>query len=207
MVSEKQISRALRFAKAALARRFGEEESQGILAAMRSNFAILAPCVPELKAPTSQMTLRIAVDSLAFYHGLPADAPQAERLDLVQSFVNIWMDGQFDRWIARKVYANRTLHFLFRRWWFWSANRVDDADGWRFQLTPPEKGLFYGVDVTRCGIVDYLVKQGAAELAPILCRGDFHITKYLPRGIEFERTRVIAEGSERCDFRYYFAGR
>jgi hypothetical protein len=63
------------------------------------------------------------------------------------------------------------------------------------------------VDVTRCGIVDYLVKQDAAELAPILCRGDFHITKYLPQGIAFNRTRVIAEGGEYCDFRYYFARR
>lgn len=207
MVPEKQISRALRFAKAAVARRFGEEESQGILAAMRRNFAILAPGVPELKAPSSQMTLRIAVDSLAFYRGLPADVPEAERLELVQSFVNSWMDGQFDRWIARKVYANRTLHLLFRRWWFRSANRADDPDGWRFQLTPPEKGLFYGMDVTRCGIVDYLVKQSAPELAPILCRGDFQITKYLPRGIEFKRTRVIAEGGEYCDFRYYSTGR
>jgi hypothetical protein len=207
MVSEKQISRAVGFAKPVVTPRFGEDTSQSILAAMRNNFAILAPSVPELKAPTSQMTLRIAVDSLAFYRALPADVPQAERLDLVQSFVNSWMDGQFDRWIARKVYANRTLHLLFRRWWFWSANRVDELDGWRFQVTPPEKSLFYGVNVTRCGTVNYLVKQGTPELAPIMCRGDFHILKYLPQGIEFKRTHVIAEGGEYCDFRYYFTGR
>jgi hypothetical protein len=97
MVSDKQISRAMRFARAVVAPRFGEEESQSILAAMRNNFAILAPSIPELGAPTSQMTLRIAVDSLVFYRALPADVPQAERLDLVQSFVNNWMDGQFDR--------------------------------------------------------------------------------------------------------------
>ena len=203
MISEKQISRAVRFAGPVLAQRFGEDKSRRILAAMRDNFAALAPSVPELKAPTSRMTLRIAVDSLAFYRALPADVPQAERLQLVQSFVNNWMDGQFDRWIARKAYANRTLHLLFRRWWFRSANRVDELDGWRFEMAPPEKGLFYGVNVTRCGIVNYLVNQGVPELAPIMCRGDFHITKYLPAGIEFKRTQVIAEGGEYCDFRYY----
>lgn len=203
MVSEKQISRALRFAEPVVAPRFGEDKSQSILAAMRDNFAILAPSIPGLKAPTSQMTLRIAVDSLAFYRALPAAVPQAEKLGLVQSFVNNWMDGQFDRWIARKFYAQRTLHLLFRRWWFRSANRVDELDGWRFQMTSPEKNLFYGVNVTRCGVVNYLVKQSAPELAPIMCRGDFQITKYLPQGIEFKRTQVIAEGGEYCDFRYY----
>ena len=203
MVSEKQISRAVRFAGPVLAQRFGEDKSQRILAAMRSNFAELASSVPELKAPTSRMTLRIAVDSLAFYRALPTDVPQAERLQRVQSFVDNWMDGQFDRWIARKAYANRTLHLLFRRWWFRSANRVDELDGWRFEMAPPEKGLFYGVNVTRCGMANYLVNQGVPELAPIMCRGDFHITKYLPEGIEFKRTQVIAEGGEHCDFRYY----
>jgi hypothetical protein len=190
MISEKQISRAVRFAGPVLAQQFGEDESHRILAAMRGNFAALAPSVPRLKAPTSRMTL-------------PADVPQAERLQLVQSFVNNWMDGQFDRWIARKAYANRSLHLLFRRWWFRSANRVDELDGWRFEMAPPEKGLFYGVNVTRCGIVNYLVNQGVPELAPIMCRGDFHITKYLPRRVEFKRTQVIAEGGEYCDFRYY----
>ena len=203
MVSEKQISRAVRFAGPVLEQRFGEDESQRILAAMRNNYAALAPSVPRLKAPTSRMTLRIAVDSLAFYRALPTDVPQAERLQLVQSFVNHWMDGQFERWISRKVYANQTLHLFFRRWWFRSANRVDELDGWRFQLTAPEKKLFYGVNVTRCGIVHYLVAQGAPELGPIICRGDFQITKYLPRGVEFKRTQVIAEGGEYCDFRYY----
>ena len=127
MVSEKQISRAVGFAKPVVTPRFGEEKSQSILAAMRNNFAILAPSVPELKTPTSPMTPLIAVDSLASYRALPADGPQAERLDLIQSFANSWMDAQFDRWIARKVYANRTLHLLFRCWWFWSANRVDES--------------------------------------------------------------------------------
>jgi len=33
-------------------------------------------------------------------------------------------------------------------------------------LTPPEKSLFCGVDVTRCGVVSLLGKQGAPEKLP-----------------------------------------
>jgi hypothetical protein len=44
--------------------------------------------------------------------------------------------------------------------------------------------------------------MGAPEIAPYLCQGDFHIQKYLPQGIVFERTQVIADGGSCCDFRY-----
>jgi hypothetical protein len=49
---------------------------------------------------------------------LPSTIPPEQRLDAAQALVNAWMEGQFDRWIARKVYANRTLRRLCRRWWF-----------------------------------------------------------------------------------------
>jgi hypothetical protein len=68
----------------------------------------------------------------------------------------------------------------------------------------PQGTLFYGVNVTRCGLAKYLNQEGAPELASVICRGDHHIEKYLPRGVEFKRTQVIAEGAPYCDFRYYF---
>jgi hypothetical protein len=61
--------------------------------------------------------------------------------------------------------------------------------------------------VIRCGVVKYLAKEGAPELAPLICRGDEHIRRYLPKNVEFKRTQVIAEGAACCDFRYYFTDR
>jgi hypothetical protein len=199
----RQIARALRFARPVLARRLDDAATAAVLASMRARYADLAPAVPRLRAPTSRMTLRLGVDALAFYRALGDRVPQAERLALTQAFVDIWMDGQFDTWIARAVYGNRLLHRLYRRWWVWSANRADEADGWRFTYVPPRGALYYGIDVTRCGIVTFLARQGAAELAPVLCRGDLRIRKHLPRGVEFRRTGVLAEGAPVCDFRYY----
>jgi hypothetical protein len=112
------------------------------------------------------------------------------------------MDGQFDTAVARWVYAHRVPHLLVRRWWFWMANVLNEPMGWRFRFSRPGPGVFYAVDVTRCGIVRFLVAQGAAELAPLMCRGDYQITRFLPRGVRFARTQVIADGASYCDFRY-----
>ncbi|KAA3661179.1 MAG: hypothetical protein DWQ04_17210 [Chloroflexi bacterium] len=103
------------------------------------------------------------------------------------------------------TYANRTLHLLYRRKWFTDSNRADEADGQKFEFIPPSGDLYYGVDVVRCGMVKFLTQMGVPEIAPILCQGDFHIQKYLPKGIVFKRTQMIAEGGDYCDFRYYAA--
>jgi len=170
---------------------------------MKANYQEIGVEAPEFRSAFNQMTLKIAVDVLAFYRALLTELPKSEALDLIQPFVNNWMDGQFDRWIARFGYANRAIHLLYRRRWFDDVNRADEPDGQKFEFLPPSGNLFYGVNVIRCGMVKFLTKMGAAELTPYICRGDFHIQKYLPKGIMFKRTQVIAEGGDCCDFRYY----
>jgi hypothetical protein len=204
MLTKKQVRRALRFAEPVLVEQFGRDQAQKMLLAMKASYQDLAPGLPQLKNDKSRMVLRIAVDTLAFYRILPPDMPQETRLHLAQEFVNNWMDGQFDRWIARKVYANPFLHRLYRFRWFRSANKADEPDGQRFEIVAPKGNLFYGINVTRCGVVKYLAQEGAPELARLICQGDFHIQKYLPKHVEFRRSQVIAEGGQYCDFRYYF---
>lgn len=204
MITKKQIRRALRFAKPVLVERFGLQQTQDRLTAMKMIYHDLRPNLPQVENDKNQMILRIAVDALAFYRILPPGLLQDEKQGLVQRFVNNWMDGQFDRWIARRVWATPFLHRLYRIRWFRSVNRADELDGQRFEYKEPQDNLFYGVNVTRCGIVKYLNREGAPELASVICRGDHHIEKYLPRNVAFKRTQTIAEGGVFCDFRYYF---
>jgi hypothetical protein len=206
MITKNQIERALRFANPVLVEQFGSERSDDLLAAMAAIYPDLEPGVPRLTNGKNQMLLRIAVDALALYRVLPVGMPQDEKLTLVQAFVDNWMDGQFERWIARKVWATPLLHRLYRWWWFRSSNKADELDGQRFEMVKRQGNLFYGFNVTRCGLVKYLNQEGAPELGPVICRGDEHVEKYLPQNVEFKRTQVIAEGAAYCDFRYYFTG-
>ncbi|WP_346109852.1 L-2-amino-thiazoline-4-carboxylic acid hydrolase [Nonomuraea maheshkhaliensis] len=158
--------------------------------------------VPRLRAPMSRMTLGIAVDSLALFRALPDDLPRDARLDLIERFVACWMRGQFASPVVRWIYRHRWAHLLLRRWWFWTANLLDEPAGWRFRFLRGDEDLFYGVDVTRCGIVRFLSQQGAPELDPLMCRGDFQITAFLPAGVTFARSQTLAERAPHCDFRY-----
>ena len=202
MITNKQIDRALRFARPVLDSHFDRQKTQTLLDKMKADYQELAPEVPSLKSSTNQMLLKIAVDTLALYRALLSEMSQSEALALIQPYVNNWMDGQFERWIVRAIYANRRLHLPFRRRMIADANRADELDGSKFEFIPPSGDLFYGITVVRCGVFNFLTRMGAPEIAPYLCQGDFHIQKYLPQGIVFERTQVIAEGGSCCDFRY-----
>lgn len=62
------------------------------------------------------------------------------------------------------------------------------------------KEFDFGVDVTECAICKFFHIKGADELTPFLCQGDFAMSKAL--GLGLVRTMTIAEGAEKCDFRY-----
>jgi hypothetical protein len=69
------------------------------------------------------------------------------------------------------------------------------------RFVPGEPGQFdYGIDFVECGIIKFLCAEGAEELAPVLCELDWPHAELL--GIELIRTTTLAQGGERCDFRF-----
>ena len=58
----------------------------------------------------------------------------------------------------------------------------------------------YGLDITECGICKLYVAQGAERLARYMCLSDYVVSKAFNRGLV--RYKTIAEGAEKCDFRY-----
>jgi len=77
--------------------------------------------------------------------------------------------------------------------------KKDEKYGWATVL--PESDAYIAVDYTKCGITDWFREQGAPEIAPIACEGDY-IQFALWKGLKFIRTKTIANGDEICDFRF-----
>lgn len=66
------------------------------------------------------------------------------------------------------------------------------------------KTFDYGVDYLECASCKFLAKQGAPELAPYLCPVDILYSEALGWGLM--RTMTLAEGADKCDFRFRKSG-
>lgn len=62
----------------------------------------------------------------------------------------------------------------------------------------------YGVDYQECATCKFLQAQGAPKLAPYLCAVDHLYSELLGWGLV--RTETLAEGNEKCDFRFKKGG-
>lgn len=68
---------------------------------------------------------------------------------------------------------------------------VVDGDGSEFD---------FGIDYSECGICKFFNEQKAEEFTPFLCQVDFPMSERYGTGLV--RTKTIAEGHEKCDFRF-----
>jgi hypothetical protein len=63
----------------------------------------------------------------------------------------------------------------------------------------------YGIDFIECANCKFLREQGMDELAPYVCAGDKHASELLGWGLM--RTMTLADGHEKCDFRFKKGGK
>jgi hypothetical protein len=78
-----------------------------------------------------------------------------------------------------------------------------NPDGFRAVILTDKSetyGLGYGVDILECGICKLFQKHDAGKYAPILCEVD-KVTSALA-GLELIRHGTIANGADKCDFRF-----
>lgn len=67
------------------------------------------------------------------------------------------------------------------------------------------KTFDYGIDYIECANCKFLRAQGVDELAPYVCAGDKLVSEFLGWGLK--RTMTIADGYEKCDFRFKRGGK
>lgn len=83
------------------------------------------------------------------------------------------------------------------------VSRKFHPEGFRVRvITAKEEtlGFGYGVDILECGICKLFARHGFSKYAVLLCEVDY-ITSSLA-GLQLVRTGTIANGAEKCDFRF-----
>jgi hypothetical protein len=199
-----KLGRMLKRSGAVLVDRYGEETAGVMRGEILDEYRRLIPEVPYIGGRRNiySADLTSAGQMLAVYRvviergGGPENAGELlhkvfrAELERIPTTLRRWIGRRrFSR--LRKVKVQRAARRSQARRYpgDWVFERIE-GDGETFE---------FGIDMTECGIVKFLHAQGADELCPYLCDLDYAAFEAL--GIGLRRTKTLAWGCDRCDFR------
>ena len=87
-----------------------------------------------------------------------------------------------------------------RRAWEKELKKHKYKNDWDLNLIDGNDEFEFGIDYIECGVCKLCRDEGVAEYAKYMCNLDFMLAELI--GVKLIRTKTLAEGSDRCDFRY-----
>ena len=199
-----KFDRLLERSGSALVDRFGEETAAVMRGEMLDEYRRLIPEVPYIggRWKIYSDALVLAPWALAVYR---VEVRHGGSLEDAGELIHRITRAQMERipkvlrhWIGRQRFGRlrrRNVERAARR----SQARRYPGDFVFERIDGDGKTFDFGIDIVECGIVKYLHAQGAEELCPYLC--DLDYVKFEAMGIGLRRTKTLAWGCDRCDFR------
>lgn len=191
----------------ALVLRFGEAEWAVMRREMRDEYASLLPSVPSLGGRDnpwiSSMTAGpwlLAVYRVVLRHGGSAEDAGKVAYDYARNLAR--KVRMIPAPLRPRIMGPRRSRAEADARWF---QRRLYPDNWVCEVVDPAGRPFdVGMDVTQCAIVNYLHANDADDVTPYLCHLDYVLAE--ASGIGLVRTKTLAWGCDRCDFRYTVPG-
>jgi hypothetical protein len=84
--------------------------------------------------------------------------------------------------------------------WAEESHKRKNENNWVVDVLPANGDYDLGYDYHECGICKICADEGCPELASYLCRMDYVLADII--GMKLTRTMTLADGYEKCDFRY-----
>lgn len=188
-----------------IAGRYGEAFADTLLRESLAEFERLIPELPYIGGKQNPLTQNLlqSAGALAVYRVMQRHGKTVEETgEFLYRMTEAWA-GRYPRFLRHLIGRYFMSSYGQRRSKKWSAMTQERRypDDWvRLHVEGDEQTFDWGADYLECGIVKFLHSQGADELAPYLCRVDYATFRAL--GIGFKRTMTLAEGCEKCDFRF-----
>jgi hypothetical protein len=201
----RRFARTLRGRGDALAGWYGEYEAAVMREEMLDEFRGLIPEIPYIggrRNPYSELLVG-AVQGLAMHRVIVRHGGSVQ--DTGELIHRVYR--------ARVERIPRVIRHGPMRWFFFrqqqKAARRSQArrfpGDWVMEAFEGDGETFdYGMDVTECGDLKFLETQGAEELCPYICDLDYVVFEAM--GVGLRRTKTLAWGCDRCDFRISIDG-
>jgi hypothetical protein len=199
----------VRVARAKLASRCGHEFTEAVAGEVRQEYERLIPELPFIagaRARPLNAFLRITAQELAVYRVMKRRGKSAdEAWELCHEAIVARMEKYpaWKAWILGKLMFSRAMKRRVGR-------RAVTGEQLRFgdfavrYLIGDGESFDWGVDYVSCGNYEFMKQQGAEEFAPYVCLSDMALGEALGWGLT--RTETLADGCDRCDFRFKKGG-
>lgn len=185
-----------------------EENVEPMMAETRTEYRSLIPQLPDIggKQPFTQFLVFTGL-WLALYRVARARGKTVEQVgELVYAICRQFLRGYpvfLTRLLGRVDFSAPYLKKLRKR--AAESRQSQFADDYVYDFVEGDgKSFDYGVDYIQCAACKFLTDQGAPELAPYLCPVDILYSERLGWGLQ--RTMTLADGAQRCDFRFKRGG-
>lgn len=186
-------------------RHYGERLADVLAVEARQEFEALIPQLPYIGGSRNPHTPLIvgAAMFLALYRPLKARDRPVQEIGALASEAVETVYGLFPRSLfplyGRRTFSRHTLRRAHKRA-LESQQRRYRGD-WVYTVVEGDGSAFdWGIDYVECGICKLYHAQGADEFVPYLCQLDFIASAWFGWGLG--RTMTLAEGNEKCDFRF-----
>jgi hypothetical protein len=195
--------------KQVLIARYGEEEAYALMRESRQKYQDLIPQIPYIgKRNPLLIFLLPASRYLAIYRTFQEHGRTVEEAGrLVYEIA----EAQFEaipRWVRRVIGVLWFIPWFAKRLQKRAALSQERKYPGGYVLAYVEgdgQDFDYGIDYIECASCKFLNEQDAAELGPYVCAVDKVASEMLGWGLR--RTMTLAEGGERCDFRFKKGGK
>ena len=209
LVRKQQLMRefyqAMKSAEKPLVARYGAAMAESIIQQTRQEFEALLFRLPYIGGDENPLTDNLiqSAQFLALYRVLKSYGKSVEEAGEVCYLLTeaaLCNSPRLLLRLSRKTGFNRLPVGQMRQHAIRSQEREHPED-WVFEVVDGDGQTFeYGLDYTECAICKFFHAQGADELTPYICLLDFPISQALGTGVT--RTKTLAEGADRCDFRF-----
>ena len=188
---------------------YGKEFAETIVIEARQEYSKLIPEIPYVGQNRILVQFIIGTaQSLAVYkvlsnHGKTVEEAGKLYYLMCKALLNSY--PRIVRWLIGKASFSKFYLRALKKGALKSQKRLNPG-GYVFSFVDGDGREFdYGVDYTECGGCKFLSEQGASELAPYICTADIIYSELFGWGLT--RTKTIAEGFEKCDFRFKKGGK
>ena len=194
-----------KYARRVLVSHYGKDLADTILKETRHEYEELIPKLPYVGGKKNPLTKSLVQSAwaLALFRALKVHGETAEETGkMVYDMVEMQLRSypKLLRYLVGRWYFTRYNYNKMKRQASDSQKRLYPEDWvWSF-IRGDGKEFDWGMDNTECGVCKFFHAQDANELTPYLCKLDFGMSQALGMGLV--RTMTIAEGDEKCDFRY-----